>query len=300
MGLLVGDALGVPYEFHHPEAIPPLDQIEFEPPHTFDRTYPDIAPGTWSDDGAQALCLMASLLHCNAFQPRDFANRLINWYALGYMAVGGHVFDVGGQTMRAIERLQDGIDPLSAGGTEEFSKGNGSLMRVLPLALWHRGPDAALVRDAHDQSRLTHGHETVQACCALYCLWARRALAGDADAWASAVSALRAIYAGMTPVYRAVLEDEIRPDAPHVAGGSGFVIDSLFSAKAAVEAGPYETAVRTAIAFGQDTDTTACIAGGIAGIRDGIDAIPVRWREKLRELGKADQLLSQLLTLHRT
>src|SRR5262249_33535402 len=155
----------VPYEFKHPEAIPPLDQIEFDPSGGFDRTYPHVEPGTWSDDGAQALCLLASLLHCGAFVPRDFGNRLINWYAHGYMAVGGHVFDIGGQTQRAIVALQDGVEPLSAGGRDEFSKGNGSLMRVLPLALWHRGTDAALVRDAHDQSCLTHAHETAQACC---------------------------------------------------------------------------------------------------------------------------------------
>ena len=61
LGLLVGDALGVPYEFHPPEAIPPLEQIEFSPPNGFQRAHSNVPPGTWSDDGAQALALLHSL-----------------------------------------------------------------------------------------------------------------------------------------------------------------------------------------------------------------------------------------------
>lgn len=60
LGLLIGDALGVPYEFHLPEAIPSAEAIEFVPPAGFSRAHPGVAPGTWSDDGAQALCLLAS------------------------------------------------------------------------------------------------------------------------------------------------------------------------------------------------------------------------------------------------
>lgn len=64
IGLLVGDALGVPYEFHEADEIPPSAQIEFEPPAGFDRSHKGTPPGTWSDDGAQALCLLDSLLVC--------------------------------------------------------------------------------------------------------------------------------------------------------------------------------------------------------------------------------------------
>ena len=67
-------------------------------------------------------------------------------------------------------------------------------MRVLPLALWHQGDDAALARDAMLQSRVTHGHLRSQVCCALYCLWARRTLEGAANAWADAVATFRALY----------------------------------------------------------------------------------------------------------
>ena len=62
-GLLIGDALGVPYEFYKPEALPSYDQIEMTPPPGFRKTYPQVEAGTWSDDGAQALCLLDSLWH---------------------------------------------------------------------------------------------------------------------------------------------------------------------------------------------------------------------------------------------
>ncbi len=71
-GLLVGDALGVPYEFHSAEQIPPYDKIEMKPPLGFCRAHSAVKPGTWSDDGAQALCLLDSLITCGEFQLKDF------------------------------------------------------------------------------------------------------------------------------------------------------------------------------------------------------------------------------------
>ena len=50
-GLLIGDALGVPYEFHPARAIPPANRIEMEPPAGFPRAHAGTPPGTWSDDG---------------------------------------------------------------------------------------------------------------------------------------------------------------------------------------------------------------------------------------------------------
>ncbi|HEU5097597.1 MAG TPA: ADP-ribosylglycohydrolase family protein [Roseiflexaceae bacterium] len=280
-GLLIGDALGVPYEFHRPEALPPQPEIEMTPPARFPRAHAGVAPGTWSDDGAQALALLASLLDHAALEVGDVGARLVDWYQNGYLAVDRHVFDVGIQTRDAIGRMMSGTPASQAGRTDEQANGNGSLMRVLPLALWHRGSDEALVDDAHRQSCITHGHLRSQVCCALYCLWARRVLQESAEPWADAVASLRAIYGFTSPAY-AELESSIRPDAFPAGQGSGYVVDSLHSARWALNAGNYEQVVKSAIALGHDTDTTACIAGGIAGLRDGIGAIPGRWRAQLR------------------
>lgn len=208
--------------------------------------------------------------------------------------MGGEVFDVGIQTQKALANLRAGVPALEAGPKGERDNGNGSLMRVLPLALWHRGSEAELARDAMVQSRVTHGHLRSQVCCALYCLWARRALEGSGDAWAEAVATFRALYAESTEA-RAELETSVRPDAPERGKGSGYVVDSLLSARDCVAAGPYERVVKQAVALGQDTDTTAAVAGGLAGIRDGLTAIPERWRQALRGRELVEPLLSRLL-----
>src|SRR3982750_3351696 len=105
LGLLVGDALGVPYEFHGPTEIPASDDIAMDPPAGFRRSHAATPPGTWSDDGAQALALLASLLERGRLDLEDFGRRLVAWYETGYMAVDNIVFDVGVQTSQAIRAM---------------------------------------------------------------------------------------------------------------------------------------------------------------------------------------------------
>lgn len=293
-GLLIGDALGVPYEFHAKARIPPLDRIEMDPPLGFDRAHAGVPPATYSDDGAQALCLLASLLDRDGLDVDDLGKRLCDWYESGYLAVDGHVFDVGVQTGEAIRAMLAGAPALDAGPTRDRANGNGSLMRVLPLALFHRGDDAALVREAHLQSRVTHGHLRSQVCCALYVLWARRTLQGEHDGWPSALAALRTIYEGDAFASRE-LEEHVRPDDEATVEGTGYVVDCLRSARWACAQGDYREVVRAAISLGNDTDTTAAVAGGIAGARDGVYAIPIGWRAMLRGQGLVRPLLDRLL-----
>ncbi len=297
IGLLVGDALGVPYEFHTPGDIPPPGQIEMTPPPGYARTYSQVPPGTWSDDGAQALCLLASLLDCGRFDAEDFGQRLLCWRDDGYLAVGGDVFDIGITTSKALAAIKAGTPALHAGPSGQYDNGNGSLMRVLPLALWHQGTDAALAQDAQAQSRVTHGHLRSQVCCALYCLWARRILAEAPNPWPDAVATLRMLCAEDAAATEE-LEASVQPDLLTPGTGSGYVVDSLRSAHWILEKHPssYEQAVKAAVALGQDTDTTACITGGIAGLRQGLDGIPRRWQEALRGSELVQPLLGGLLS----
>jgi ADP-ribosyl-[dinitrogen reductase] hydrolase len=295
VGLLVGDALGVPYEFHARETIPASDEIEFEPPGYFRRAHAGVPIGTYSDDGAQALILLNSLLECDKFDARYFAKGLVDWYDNGFMAVGGKVFDVGIQTATAIRELKRGVEPLLAGGTDEYSNGNGSLMRVLPLAIWHKGSDSELIADAFDQSAVTHGHIRAKLCCALYCLWARRILQNMENAWENAVETLYEIFPEDT-IENTEFETRIFPkDSIYETNGSGYVVDSLRSARWACNNKTYEETVKAAISLGNDTDTTACIAGGIAGLIHGFEEIPKRWTENLRGKEIYEPLLEKLL-----
>lgn len=291
-GLLIGDALGVPYEFKSAAQIPALGQIEFTPPAGYDRTYASIPPGTWSDDGSQALCLLSSLLDCGRFDADDFAKRLLKWEQ-GAWWVDNHLFDMGIATGKALSNLKRGIAALEAGPKGDYDNGNGSLMRVLPLALWHCGDDAALVRDAILQSKVTHGHPRSQVCCALYCLWARGLLRGENDAFEGATATLRGIIRD-TPL-ESELNLHVRPDDDAPGNGSGYVVDSLRCARHLMRGTGFESVVKGAVALGSDTDTTACIAGGVAGIRAGQSALPARWMITLRGKSIAEPLLERLL-----
>lgn len=294
LGLLIGDALGVPYEFHQPHHLPSLEEIEFNPPAPFNRAHVGTPPGTWSDDGAHALCLLASLLECQRFDAEDFGRRLLRWYDEGYLAVDHRVYDVGITTSRALGNLRSGVPALQAGPTSESSNGNGALMRALPLALWHRGSDAELVEDAENQSKVTHGHPRSQLCCALYCLWARRVLHEHPTPYQDAVTTLRGLHLADAEAL-AEIDHLIRPFAEPDVPGAGYVVDCLRSARVAVEAGTFEVVLKRAVLMGHDTDTTACVAGGIAGLRDGVEAIPARWLSFLRGESIYRPLLQELL-----
>ncbi|TCM67285.1 ADP-ribosylglycohydrolase [Acinetobacter calcoaceticus] len=342
-GLLVGDAVGVPYEFHHADQLPALDEIEMVPPINFNRTYAHIPVGTWSDDGAQALCLLASLLHTDVqtcddakthadaqtlanakthanaqidteletsavevsisvaqgvqvFDAEDFARRLSNWYRCGYMAVDFEVFDVGIQTREALVRFAEGVSISDMGNTDERSNGNGSLMRCLPLALWHQGSDAELVAMAYAQSHLTHAHIRSKICCAFYCLWARYLLQGQEvnAAWDLAEATLLSFYQHR-PIELVELQSQVCPAQAFPIKGSGYVVDCLHSAKFALQQASYADVIKAAIALGNDTDTTACVAGGLAGIIFADVGIPEHWMAALRGRDLVDPLLATLL-----
>jgi ADP-ribosylglycohydrolase len=301
VGLLIGDSLGVPYEFNPPEAIPLPELIDMNPPPGFGRSYPSVPVGTWSDDGAQGLCLLESLLAKGELDAQDLGTRLLSWLDTGHLMPDGDVFDCGIQTRQALERLRRGTPPSRSGGAGERDNGNGALMRALPLALWHRGDDRQLIRDSHRQSVLTHAHPRSQVCCALYCLWARQMLMHEqSDGWEEAVAQLESLYqermddspgADYASELRLVLNYPGRKSP----SGSGYVVDTLWSSRRALEQDTFESVVRAAIALGNDTDTTACVAGGLAGIRHGFEGIPERWRSQLRGDALFRPLLDGLL-----
>lgn len=296
-GLLIGDAVGVPYEFNPPNHLPDYSLIDMSPPSNFARTYPHIAIGTWSDDGAQALCLLASLLHCEKLDQIDLVNRFANWYLMGYMAVDYQVFDIGIQTRVALDRYQAGIPVSEIANRDEGSNGNGALMRSLPLALWHTGSDDQLIEDAFAQSHITHAHIRSKLCCAIYCLWARYLLKGENRelAWTNSIQFMLN-YCKDQPVLLDEIQTEINIEDVFKIKGSGYVVDCLLSAKYALKQSSYVDVIKTAIALGNDTDTTACVAGGLAGIIYGYNDIPDAWKVTLRAQEIVEPVLEQLIT----
>lgn len=181
-----------------------------------------------------------------------------------------------------------------------MDNGNGSLMRVLPLALWHNGVDEALVRDAHLQSLPTHAHPRSLVACAFYCLVARGYLRGENDPWSWGDWRIQTIYEASpdrlsSERFLNELDTLRRFPTTDRPRGSGYVLDTIWSAKRALEAPSFEEVIRSAIQFGHDTDTTAAVAGGLAGIRFGLASIPDRWLLLLRGYELAAPLIAPLV-----
>lgn len=292
-GLLIGDAVGVPYEFHPAKDLPPVDKIDMSPPADFLRSHRSVPIGTWSDDGAQALCLLESLIECNGMDLDHFAQKMWSWYHDGVWAVDGKIFDVGIQTAASLRAYRSGVAPEKAGFTEPMGQGNGALMRVLPVALWHQGSDEEMIQDASTQCLITHGHVVNQIACSLYCLWVRAVAQGASmdEGYQSAYRRLQTIYP-RTSLHREELERAFRPDVERTTNGGGYVVETINSVRLAVRETSYEAVVKKAISLGNDTDTNAAIAGGLYGVKEGFSAIPPQWYKQLR----AKELVEKLLT----
>jgi ADP-ribosyl-[dinitrogen reductase] hydrolase len=290
-GHLVGDAVGVPYEFR---SAGDIGSVEFGAKGTHGQP-----PGTWSDDGALMLALLDSLLTAG-FDPENQAKRALDWYRHGsYTPDGDGHFDVGNTTRQALQAFERGMLPEQAGRTDKQSGGNGSLMRILPLALVERDvPDEQLIEDAHLASRVTHGHERPQVACALYSLVVRRLLSGVGGrkaALADAQRTLRHHYETM-PDSAAYLEALDHLEGWPERAGRGRVWDTFWSAwDAFAGADSYQETIERAVRYGNDTDTTAAIAGGLAGIRWGIDGIPPAWLARMRGRRIVVPLIDRLL-----
>ena len=297
-GLLIGDAVGVPYEFKHPDDLPPLNQIDMTPPKGFSCTYVDVPLGTWSDDGAQALALLASLIDCDGLNEQDFMEKMLAWYNKGAFTPDGVVFDIGIQTRQALGRYQQGTPLEYCANNDRRSNGNGALMRVMPLAIWYAikgGTDQAMIADAYRQSSLTHGHLLSKLCCAFYCLWAKNVFLGQAinAGFYNAHQCLLAYYHSLND-NQALAEMNAIDWYAKDGQGSGYVVDSLKSAYLALQAPSYEQVIKKAVSMGNDTDTTACIAGGLAGLAFGVSALPEAWLIMLKGKTMVDELLAKL------
>ena len=294
-GHLVGDAIGVPYEFTAPDA---SRVVELRGGGAHRQP-----AGTWSDDGALMLALLDSLLS-TGFDPEDQGRRSLAWAdQKAYTPDGDGAFDIGSATSAALARLRAGVPAAEAGGVEDHDQGNGSLMRILPIALVEAPQDdAELVRRAEVAGRVTHGHRNCRVACAIYVLVAQTLLArpdGEPEvALARSIDRLHGVY-GADRGSEEVLQRVLAHRSGVTKWGGGWVLDSLWSAwEAFAGAASYRETIHIAVRYGHDTDTTAAIAGGLAGIRWGLDeasgGIPAEWLNGLRGRGLVDGLLDRL------
>ncbi len=288
LGLAVGDALGVPVEFKSRQELDrnPVQGMRSGGSH-------GQPAGTWSDDSSMALCLLESLTGGLDYQ--DMMTRFLRWAEEGYLTARGETFDMGMATRKALVKFVQGAPALECGGKQEFDNGNGSLMRILPLALYLRaqmGPDFPANPRAyeiiHNASRLTHAHPISLICCGVYCA-AANAMAADGDLQAlhDAVEQAKAFYraSDLAPWLERFQQTDVGTLAVmprDMMESGGYALHTLEAALwCLLHTENFQDCALAAVNLGQDTDTTAAVAGGLAGLRYGLSSIPGPWLETL-------------------
>jgi ADP-ribosyl-[dinitrogen reductase] hydrolase len=294
LGVAVGDALGVPYEF--------LSRYEMEADPVRDmRGYGthNQPPGTWSDDSSLTFCLAVSLIH--GYDLADIARKFVRWKTQAYWTAYKNVFDIGMRTRVAIGALEGMLDrgdiralELLRYGASEEDNGNGSLMRILPLLFHIRGLDIRQQFEITWQvSALTHGHIRAAMCRLIYLRMAEYLLQGlsKEDSYQRMRADVLAFWkemdfdAGEQRHFERMIQNDVRVLSKSMIDGNGYVIKSLeASLWCFLKTDTFEGAVLSAVNLGSDTDTTGAITGGLAGVYYGSAAIPPYWVATLARL----------------
>lgn len=292
IGFCVGDALGVPYEFNSREELK-------ENPATTMRGYGTYnqPKGTWSDDTSMILCTTESLI--NGLDYSDMASRFNKWVTEGYMTPYNEVFDVGSTTRTALSGYSEGIDPTTLGKGGERDNGNGSLMRILPVAYYlYINGEENIYEEIHKASSITHSHMVSKIACSIYSTYVIAILDG-ASIWTAYTYMKKEIkntysgdeYNNYLRVFSRILDENIALFTEDEIKSTGYVVDTLEAVFWSFLNGDgYEDAVLKAVNLGGDTDTIAALVGGLAGIYYGYEDIPSEWIDSIAKKDMIEDL----------
>ena len=296
LGVAVGDALGLPVEFESRarRKADPVTEMTGYGTHGQPK-------GSWSDDSSLTFCLAESL--CKGFDLHDMARRFVRWLDEGYWTPYGEAFDIGGTTLQSVGRLKSGVEPTEAGGRGEYDNGNGSLMRILPVALYFADSSIEdLLRATHQVSSLTHAHPRSQMACGFYNLMVVELLksSNPLQAYHRAIEQALEAY-NSSPFseelshFERLLGGRIHEEPEEAIRSSGYVVHTLeASIWAFLRTASFSEAVLAAVNLGEDTDTTGAVTGGLAGTCYGLEAIPRDWIATLARLPDIMDLAERL------
>ncbi len=284
LGLAVGDAIGTTVEFKPRGTFPPVTGMVGGGAF-------NLQPGQWTDDTSMALCLAESLVAKGGFDALDQMQRYLAWYETGYLSSTGICFDIGNATRQALEKFKTTGNPLS-GSSHPSSAGNGSLMRLAPVAMFYAPDTGRAGAYAAKSSRTTHGARECVDACTLFARMLVLALNGEEK---ETILFGQGVSAGVSGKILEIAKGSYRDKAVQHIRGNGYVVDSLEAALWCFwTTETFSEAVLAAANLGDDADTTAAICGQIAGAWYGLSGIPKPWVEVLamrdRITGLADQL----------
>jgi len=296
IGLAVGDALGAAVEFMPPGSFPPVVDFRDGGPH-------GLAPGEWTDDTSMALALADSIAAAG-WDLSDQSQRYVDWWRNGQYSVIGDCFDIGGTTQVALATFVRDRDPLKSGLSGERASGNGSIMRLAPVAIHAASlfPHSLerLAQLAAESSLPTHASPQCLSACqylAFVLVGLMHGLPRD-EVLDPSWEPLRGLgqIAPLHPLIAEVAAGSFRQKQPPEIVGSGWVVKSLEASLWAFhDAQDFRQAVLRAVNLGDDADTTGAVAGQLAGACWGESAIPEEWRTDLARRDMIESVLDGLL-----
>lgn len=285
LGLAVGDAVGTTLEFKLPGSFEPIKDMVGGGPFL-------LSSGQWTDDTSMALCLGESLLKCNGFDPADQMRRYCDWWRKGHLSSTGKCFDIGNTVAAALASFEKSGEPYS-GSSDPFAAGNGSLMRLAPVALYFYPNLEKMTDYAAKSSRTTHAAKESIEACQYFASLIYRVFSGEPREQLST----KTLFEPTTIKLRYVSSGGFLAKGAQVIRGSGYVVESLEAALwCFYHTDSFESAVLAAANLGDDADTTAAICGQIAGAFYGVEGIPKRWLDKLSMGDFIQQMANDLLS----
>jgi len=273
-GLAVGDAVGTTLEFRSPGTFKPLNDMVGGGPF-------DLEPGEWTDDTSMALCLAASLVEKQEFDPIDQLERYCRWHEEGYMGSHGTCFDIGGTVRSALDNFRMQRKP-DSGSKDPDSAGNGSIMRLAPVPMYYGSDCTAAINFSGKSSVTTHGATT---CVDAGLIWGALNGVPKDQLLSSGFSPSNDQWAKQplcSPISD-IAEGSFKRKKPPEIRGTGYVVQSLEAALWAFHSSDdFRTGCLLAVNLGDDADTTGAVYGQLAGAYYGYSLIPESWRTKLR------------------
>ncbi len=285
IGLAVGDAMGVPTEFASREDLLEKPVLKMMP-----RIRDGIPKGAWSDDTSLTIATMDAISK-SGINYTAIADNFVRWFTANQFCSINESFGIGQTTLKALVRYTQHLEePYECGLSSFKDNGNGSLMRILPIAYYclvQRYNDKKILEIVKRTSSITHAHEVAVCGCYIYVRYAMNLLRGNNKF--SALAQVRNLdYSMFTiptlEVYERVLNEDFLTLTIDDIRSTGYVVDTLEAALwCFLQSNSYKECILATTNIGGDTDSIGAVAGGLAGIFYGYSNIPKEYLEDLRK-----------------
>jgi ADP-ribosyl-[dinitrogen reductase] hydrolase len=276
LGFIIGDALGVPFEF--------IDRNKLNNNKVIDMVgygVYNMPKGSWSDDSSMVIATIKAIIdNKGKINYIDIMNNFMLWNEENEFTPNNKMFDIGNTTAKALRnykyRNEFKIynDPIKCGIDNFNDNGNGSLMRILPIAMccyYKKLNDNEIYNLIKDISSLTHSHQISILGCYIYSLLVIKLLSGEEKEesykFIRDYNYSKYFNNESISVYNRLLNNDISKLDIDSISSKGYVVDSLEAVIwCFINSNDYSEGILKAVNLGNDTDTIGALVGGVSGI----------------------------------